>query len=126
MSFCERMAPQTMAASYQMSAAARPVVDCAFQAEHTIHMPPCAIAAVPASCQLHAASRGLGEATYPEVLVQGLSLRLARVASTPEKRLFFTLPRGAAATLAGTPVADAIVNSGVCVTVCDAEACTLQ
>lgn len=94
MSFCERMAPQTMAASYQMSAAARPVVDCAFQAEHTIHMPPCAIAAVPASCQLHAASRGLGEATYPEVLVQGLSLRLARVASTPEKRLFFTLPTG--------------------------------
>lgn len=44
------------------------------------------------SCQLHAANRRPGEATYPEVLVQGLSLRLARVASTPQKRLFFTLP----------------------------------
>ena len=101
MSFCERMAPQTMAASYQMSAAARPVVDCAFQAEHTIHMPPCAIAAVPPSGWLASPLR-------------------------PRSGSSSLCPRGAAATLAGTPVADAIVNSGVCVTVCDAEACTLQ
>jgi hypothetical protein len=83
MIFCERMAPQTMAASYHMSVLVGGLPRCVRQAEHTIHMPPCATAAVPASCQLHAANRRLGEATYPEVLVQGLSLGLARVASTP-------------------------------------------
>ena len=115
MSFCERMAPQTMAASYHMSATAKPEVVCVLRAERTIHMPPCAIAAVPASCHVSCTppTEGRGRLPIQRFWYRGCPSGWLASPLRPRSGSSSLCPR-AAATLAGTPVADAMVYSWKC------------
>lgn len=118
MSFCERMAPQTMAASYQKSATATPVVWIAVSRPNiqSICLPVQQL-----QCLHHVSctspTEGWGRLPIQRFWYKGCPSGWLASPLCPRSGSSSLCPRAAAA-LAGTPVADAIANSWKCLVCC--------